>query len=167
MDLCTLGVFVGAILSTVRRAFFVWRRSASGTSQRGYDFKPPGFSHSSSYPENKLFRCSIQICLTSFACLCFPFLDGSAANSPAHYLSSFIFLSFATPGSPDPRCFGPPPCLGHPVWPSHVCHPVNERIAGTSEGQCLACLRLPKPQNVRASRNEQGRAGSRGGCKGG
>jgi hypothetical protein len=66
MDLRALGVLVGAILSTVRRAFFVRCRSASGTSQGDYDFEPPEFFHGSWYlglivPRESLLRCSIQI----------------------------------------------------------------------------------------------------------
>jgi hypothetical protein len=160
MDLCTLGVFVGAILSTVRRAFFVWRRSASGTSQRGYDFKPPGFSHGSSYPENKLFRCSIQICLTPFACLCFRFWMVRRRQSGAYYLP---FCNARVTGS---TAVLATPCLGNPVLgPSRVGHPVNERIAGTSKVQCLAYFATAETTEYSRSRNEQGRAGGREAAK--
>jgi hypothetical protein len=163
-------VFVGAILSTVRRAFFVRRRSASGTSQSGYDFKPPGFSHGSSYPENKLLRCAIQICLNLFACLCFSFLDGSAATVRRalfiyiclyiYYLSYLLFIVRNARVTRSTAVLDPP-MLG----PPHVGHPMNETIAATSEVQSLACLRLPKQQNTHASRDEQGRAGRREAAK--
>ena len=90
MDLRTLGVLVGAILSTVRGAFFVRCRSTSGTSQSDYDFEPPEFLHGPivpfpgpSYLSKSLLRCSIQICVIPFRLHLFFVSGWFDAGSPA------------------------------------------------------------------------------------
>jgi len=168
MDLCTLGMFVGAILSTVRRAFFVGRRSASGASQRGYDFKPPGFSHGSWYPENQLFRCSIQpdsVPLPVF------FVSGwFGSDNPARIICLYLYLSFLSFIFRNARVTGStavlgpmlgPPMLGPPMLgPLHVGHPVNERSAGTSEVQLFATAETTAYSGI-AERAGKGRAAGR------
>jgi hypothetical protein len=72
-----------------------------------------------------------------------------------------VTRSTAVLGHPTPG----PPMLTVPCWPPRFGHPMNERIAATSEVQSLACLRLPKQQNTQASRDEQGRAGPREAAK--
>jgi hypothetical protein len=87
-DLRTLGVLVGAILSTVGRAFFVRCRSTSGTSQSHYDFEPPEFFHGSSYLGKSLLRCSIQIGESLQVACVFRFRMVRCRQSGVHYLSS-------------------------------------------------------------------------------
>ncbi|HTF43030.1 MAG TPA: hypothetical protein VK641_03975 [Terriglobales bacterium] len=171
MDLCTLGVFVGAILSTVRGAFFVWRRSASGTSQRGYDFKPPGFSHASSYPENQLLRCSIQICLTPFAVPVFSVSGWFGSDSLARIIClhssylSFLSFIFRNAGLPDPPLFWATPCLRHPMLTIPCWLPVNERIAGAKRGAVLGLFATAETTEYSRIANGQGRAGRREAAK--